>query len=129
MSILCAQALAGQADREQSGAVAAAESSRREAEAKAKEESDLVHTCQVREKVGTCLVFGVRRGVRTSPQSGMWNVSQHSQSIGAVVAASGEASRILQSTERFIKAFSTQKYPGYFMFGCERRPGSFIRLY
>lgn len=34
-------------DKEQSGAVAAAESSRRDAEAKAKEESDLVNSCQV----------------------------------------------------------------------------------
>lgn len=43
------QALADQADREQSGAAAAAESNRKGAEAKAKEESDLVHACQVDE--------------------------------------------------------------------------------
>lgn len=36
------------ADKEQSGAAAAAESSRRDMEMKAKEESDLVHECQVR---------------------------------------------------------------------------------
>lgn len=41
------QALADVVDREQSGAVAAAESSRRDMEMKAKEESDLVHECQV----------------------------------------------------------------------------------
>lgn len=35
-------------DKEQSGAAAAAESSRRDMEMKAKEESDLVHECQVR---------------------------------------------------------------------------------
>lgn len=34
-------------DREQSGVAAAAESSRRDMEMKAKEESDLVHECQV----------------------------------------------------------------------------------
>lgn len=34
-------------DREQSGAASAAESSRRDMEIKAKEESDLVHECQV----------------------------------------------------------------------------------
>lgn len=42
------QALADLVDKEQSGAAAAAESSRRDAEVKAKEESDLVHECQVR---------------------------------------------------------------------------------
>lgn len=41
------QALADVVDREQTGAAAAAESSRRDMETKAKEESDLVHECQV----------------------------------------------------------------------------------
>ncbi|CAM9809238.1 unnamed protein product [Ectocarpus fasciculatus] len=40
------QALSDVVDREQSGAAAAAESSRRDMEMKAKEESDLVHECQ-----------------------------------------------------------------------------------
>lgn len=48
------QALSDKADREESGAAAAAESSRREAEAKAKEESDLVRACQVRTFVFFC---------------------------------------------------------------------------
>lgn len=46
-SKLVVQALADVVDREQSGAAAAAESSRRDMEMKAKEESDLVHECQV----------------------------------------------------------------------------------
>lgn len=51
LSVSCStsgQALSEVVDKEQSGAVAAAETSRREAEAKAKEELDLVNACQVR---------------------------------------------------------------------------------
>lgn len=48
------QALSDVVDREQSGAASAAESSRRDMEIKAKEESDLVHECQVNGCIRSC---------------------------------------------------------------------------
>ena len=44
----CLQALVGLIDKEKSGLAATAELSRRDAEVKAKEESDLVQACQVK---------------------------------------------------------------------------------
>lgn len=47
-ALYCMKALSDLVDREQSGAAAAAESTLRDMEMKAKEESDLVQECQVR---------------------------------------------------------------------------------